>query len=236
MLIGAHRGAFKDTPSLDENSMAAFKRAIEFKCDYVEFDVHKTLDGKFVIHHDEFLSFNNQKFNLKNTSWNGFLEKYTLPITNEKLPLLEDVISICNKKIKMNVEIKDPTIGLEVVEVMLRSGVSAQDFFISSFHQSVLMDISRSHKEIYLGFLFMGNPWSIKNAKLAKNFSCKSINPYYKFLNKKLLNFALKNNLEVHSWTVNGKAIDKIMRLESITSIITNDVLDALAKRDELKS
>ena len=56
MLIGAHRGAYKDE-SLDENSISAFKKAIDFKCDYVEFDVHKSNDGKFVIHHDATINF-----------------------------------------------------------------------------------------------------------------------------------------------------------------------------------
>jgi len=55
MKIGAHRGAYKDRPKLDENSMAAFNRAIDFECDYVEFDVHKTLDRKFIVYHDNSL-------------------------------------------------------------------------------------------------------------------------------------------------------------------------------------
>lgn len=232
MLIGAHRGAFNDQPSLDENSLAAFKRAIEFKCDYVEFDVHKTVDGKFIIRHDENLKFKNKTLILKDTTWDE-IENYTLPITNERLPLLKDVVKICYKKIKMNVEIKDPSIGSEVVNYLLSLGLTTNDFFISSFHQSVLQDIADLHKDIYLGFLFLGKPWSIKNAKLAMKFACKSINPYHKFLNKKMLIFASKNNLEVHTWTVNGKAIEKIMKLDSVTSVITNDVLDALEIRDK---
>lgn len=233
MLVGAHRGAFNDQPSLDENSLSAFKRAIEFKCDYVEFDVHKTIDGKFIIHHDESLIFENKKLILKDSLWSE-IENYSLPITNEKIPLLEDAINICSNKIKMNIEIKDPLIGSEVVQYVVSLGLTTNDFFISSFHQSVLQDIADLNKGIYLGYLFLGKPWSIKNAKLAIKLACKSINPYYKFLHKRVLSYASKNNLEVHTWTVNGKSLEKIMKMDSVTSIITNDVLDALEIRDKL--
>ena len=234
MLIGAHRGAYKDE-SLDENSISAFKKAIEFKCDYVEFDVHKTNDGKFVIHHDQTINFPN-KVSLKDSPWVDFLENYALPITQEHLPLLQEVITVCKNKIKMNVEIKDPDIGKEVVDILLASGLTSNDFFISSFHQSVIKDILGSYKDIYSGFLFLGNPWSIKNAKIASSLSCKAINPYYRFLSKKLVRYAVKNNLEINTWTVDGKALEKIMQIENISSIITNDCLLALEKRGKLIS
>lgn len=45
----AHRGASWDEP---ENSLAAFRRAIEVGADYVEFDVHAAPDGRLVVTHD----------------------------------------------------------------------------------------------------------------------------------------------------------------------------------------
>jgi glycerophosphoryl diester phosphodiesterase len=47
--IIAHRGASRDAP---ENSLAAFARAIALGADGIELDVHKTLDGAVVVHHD----------------------------------------------------------------------------------------------------------------------------------------------------------------------------------------
>lgn len=233
MLIGAHRGAYKDA-SLDENSLPAFKKAIEFKVDYVEFDVHKTSDGKFVIHHDNFIKMNNQKIFLKAEPWSGSLENYHLPLTNEQLPLLDQVVDVCKGKMKMNVEIKDPEIGKEVVDHLLSLGVQTDELFISSFHDSVIRDITSNHKDIYTGYLFIGNFWSSKKAQLAKELSCKAINPYYRFLTKKVLNYANKHNLEINTWTVDGTNLTKVMKKPLVTSVITNDVLLALESRDQL--
>ena len=45
MLVFAHRGASGGAP---ENTMAAFKQAIEKGSDGVELDIHLTADGKVV--------------------------------------------------------------------------------------------------------------------------------------------------------------------------------------------
>lgn len=48
-LVIAHRGASAEQP---ENSLAAFRRAVELTADGVELDVHATADGQLVVHHD----------------------------------------------------------------------------------------------------------------------------------------------------------------------------------------
>ena len=233
MLIEAHRGAFKDSPALDENSLSAFKRAIEFHCDLIEFDVHRTLDNEFIIFHNDEIILNEHSYFIKNRSWDNELEQYRLAITNEPLPFLQDVLNACKGKIKLNIEIKDPAIGKDVVDIVLASGFSPEDFMISSFHESVMADVAAMHKNIYTGFLFLGNFWSLKNAKVAFNHSCNAINPYYRFLHRRLVNFARTHSLDIHTWTVNGQQLQKFMQKEFVTSIITNDVLLALEMRDK---
>ncbi|MBA7511593.1 Glycerophosphodiester phosphodiesterase [subsurface metagenome] len=49
VLIIGHKGASAIAP---ENTLKAFKKAIELKADLVEFDIHKTKDGEIVIIHD----------------------------------------------------------------------------------------------------------------------------------------------------------------------------------------
>lgn len=48
-LVIAHRGASWDEP---ENTIAAFRRAIDVGADYIEFDVHAANDGTLVVVHD----------------------------------------------------------------------------------------------------------------------------------------------------------------------------------------
>ena len=51
-LVIAHRGASAERP---ENSLAAFRRAVELKADGIELDVHATADGELVVNHDDTL-------------------------------------------------------------------------------------------------------------------------------------------------------------------------------------
>jgi len=50
MYVVAHRGAHKGIP---ENTLAAYAKAIEFGCDFVEIDVRTTKDGVLVSIHNE---------------------------------------------------------------------------------------------------------------------------------------------------------------------------------------
>ncbi len=51
-VVCAHRG---ESYSVPENTMLAFKTAVKKKADWVEMDVHKTLDGKIIVSHDDYI-------------------------------------------------------------------------------------------------------------------------------------------------------------------------------------
>ena len=63
----AHRGASGEVP---ENTMAAFRRAVEVGVPYVELDVHATRDGQVVVFHDETLE--------RTTNGQGKVQEHTL--------------------------------------------------------------------------------------------------------------------------------------------------------------
>ena len=63
----AHRGY---SGKFDENTMIAFKKAIEYKADGIETDVQISKDGIPVIIHDETLD--------RTTNGHGFVKNYTL--------------------------------------------------------------------------------------------------------------------------------------------------------------
>jgi glycerophosphoryl diester phosphodiesterase len=79
-LVIAHRGASWDEP---ENTLQAFRRAIEVGADYVEFDVHATMDGRLVVVHDR-------------------------PRQARAYPTLEDVLEVTTGRIGVMLELKHP--------------------------------------------------------------------------------------------------------------------------------
>jgi len=79
-LVIAHRGASWDEP---ENTLPAFRRAIELGADYVEFDVHAARDGRLVVGHDR-------------------------PRASRDYPTLAEVLDVVNGRIGVMVELKHP--------------------------------------------------------------------------------------------------------------------------------
>ena len=79
-LVIAHRGASWDEP---ENTLPAFRRAIEVGADYVELDVHAAKDGRLVVVHDR-------------------------PRPSRAYPALEEVLELTAGRIGVMVELKHP--------------------------------------------------------------------------------------------------------------------------------
>jgi len=102
-LILGHRG----TISKPENTLSAFKKAIEAGADGVELDIQKTSDGVIVVSHDE---------NLKRTAGidfdirkNTYDELKKISIEGEKVPTLSEVLDFIFGENKIvDIELKNP--------------------------------------------------------------------------------------------------------------------------------
>ena len=87
-LVIAHRGASWEEP---ENTIAAFRRAIEVGADYVEFDVQAATDGELVVVHDP----------VRETL-------AALRARNPPVPTLDETLETCADRIGIAVELKNP--------------------------------------------------------------------------------------------------------------------------------
>ena len=127
MLNFAHRG-FKGL--YPENTMLAFRKAVEIGADGIEFDLHLTKDGQLVIIHDELLD--------RTTDFRGLVKDYRLRELkkadasalfdqyDEKIPSLEEYLSyIRDKDIITNIEIKNSIIDYPNIEEKMYEMVKA---------------------------------------------------------------------------------------------------------------
>lgn len=101
----AHRGLHDKSIGVPENSMAAFKRALDNGFGF-ELDVRLTKDGKLVVIHD-----NNTKRvagveKLVSECNYSELQRLSLGGTGEKIPLFSDVLSLVKGREALIVEIK----------------------------------------------------------------------------------------------------------------------------------
>lgn len=149
----AHRG-FHDKPAIPENSLAAFRRAVDHGFG-AELDVHLTKDGRLAVIHDSDLK--------RVCGVSGRVEDFTsqeleilrLEGTSEKIPFLEQVLPLFEHKTPLVVEIK-PVHGnhaeltAKTVACLDRFSV---EYCIESFDPRVLIWLRRNRPEIVRGQL-----------------------------------------------------------------------------------
>jgi glycerophosphoryl diester phosphodiesterase len=93
-LVLAHRGARRVAP---ENTVEAFTRALELGADGVELDVHRSADGRLVVHHDA------------DAPGLGVLADHTLAqirAARPGVPTLEEALDACRGSL-VNIEVKN---------------------------------------------------------------------------------------------------------------------------------
>ena len=100
----AHRGLF-DNKEIPENSMAAFRRAVDQGIG-IELDLHLTQDGRVVVFHDATLErMCGKKVPISALTW-AQLKKERLLGTEHGIPLFEDVLKLVNGKVPLLIELK----------------------------------------------------------------------------------------------------------------------------------
>lgn len=113
----AHRGAHRHAP---ENSITAYRKAIEMGCDFVEIDLRKTKDGRFVSVHNETIDayFEHKTGKVKDFT---LAELKQIPLAKNNtgpeiqyIPTFEEILGLCKGKIGIYLDLKEPDIENQV--------------------------------------------------------------------------------------------------------------------------
>ncbi|RDY20340.1 glycerophosphodiester phosphodiesterase family protein, partial [Criibacterium bergeronii] len=160
MLNIAHRGFKSKYP---ENTMLAFKKAVEENADGIEFDVHLSKDDEIVIIHDERLD--------RTTNAKGRVMDYTLAelkkvnagalydnIDFEAIPTLREYFEyIKDKDIITNVELKTGVYWYKGIEQKVYDMIKEFDLkdkiIISSFNHKSVLAMKKIDEKIKCGLL-----------------------------------------------------------------------------------
>jgi len=223
ILIIGHKGASSIAP---ENTLKAFQKAIELKADYVEFDIHITKDGEIIIIHDS------DTFNA--TGVKGLIKDMNLDqIKNldagegEKIPTLRELISITQKKMGLQIEIKS-TNFLDKLTQILKEEDLLSTSIVSSFMLDELLKLKLLEPSVKVGLLLsedMVRPKLIKRKikKVSEN-NFYSIHPPFNTTDKEIVDFAHNFGLKVIVWTVNDREIMENLIELAVDGIITDDI------------
>ncbi len=199
-----------------ENTLLSFKKALELNVDMIELDVHVCKTGEVVVIHDDKVD--------RTTNGKGFVLKKTFhELTaldagkGQKIPILQEVLDIVNRKAKINIELKGKGTARPVSDIIEKyvkeKGWLYDDFLISSFNRHELQKFYQLNPKVRLGILIARATTRFR--QFAKKINAYSVNASMDLINKDFISGVRKKGLRVFVWTVNDfKDIERMKLLE----------------------
>ncbi|MGC1418900.1 MAG: glycerophosphodiester phosphodiesterase [Acidimicrobiales bacterium] len=214
--VFAHRGLHSNAR---ENTVDAFLAARALGADGVELDVRRTVDGALVAHHDSIC----QGVVI------GESRRRDLP---SYVPTLDEAMEACDGLL-VNVEIKnsrgrnettyDDTgdFARQVVRHLQKINW-VNDVIVSCFDQATCVSARSFDAEIAVGWLL----WrvNLRDAMTqAHVLGFTAVHPRYRLLTADAMAMARELELEVNTWTVNGRSALRAMVDLGVNAIITDE-------------
>lgn len=211
----AHRGASVAHP---ENTLAAFRGAVEMGADGVELDVRRTADGRGAVVHDAHLP-------------DGRLVvEVTADDLPEEVPELAAALEACGP-LEVNVEIKnwatepdhDATCALaELVVAAVATAEMRERVIVSSFDLRTIDRVHELEPSLRTAWLVVDHPQPARLVERAAAGGHAGIHPVAGMVDADLVAAAHAAGLFVNVWTVDDP--DEIRRLAElgVDGIVTN--------------
>lgn len=230
MKIIAHRGFSGVYP---ENTMLAFRKAIEIGADGIELDVHLSKDGQVMIIHDEALK--------RTTGLDGVISDYTREelekisagkTKNDEfgftpIPSLEEYLAFMaeHKDKFTNIELKTapvyyPEIEEKTLELVRKFDLE-KNIIYSSFNWLSIERMQRLGTISETGLLFSGMKL-YNQAHIIKSLGINYFHPDFNDLTDEIVKSYLDNKVGLNVWTVNEIEDMKVCLSWDIDGLITN--------------
>lgn len=228
MKLYAHRGVMASYP---ENTMSAFRAAIDAEADGIEADVHMTKDGELVLIHDETID--------RTTDGHGQIAMMRLSelrrvnagvkfdIT-ERIPTLEELLELCQgTSLRLNVEVKTDIERYPGIEERLQAAIVNQHFpaeqiVFSSFNHATLKRLNELEPEIECALLLAQPLYDLEH--YARRMGATAIHPSVRTLTDQEIISLQQTGLVIRPYTV--KTADQLERFRrlGVDAVFVNDI------------
>jgi glycerophosphoryl diester phosphodiesterase len=231
-LVIAHRGSSAYAP---ENTLAAFKLAVEQEADAIELDVDLTRDGHVVVVHDATID--------RTTDGRGRVADLTLEeirrvdagawkdaaFKGERVPLLKEVLEAVGKQLLINVELKGMALRGTGLEEKVAALIEQHDLIdrviLSSFNPFALRRAKQIDPRLACGLLvapdlsiFLRRAWL---APLIPRLNAR--HPHHSQVNKAMVDQFHAQGLTVNAWTINQAGIAHAMVQAGVDGLMGDD-------------
>lgn len=230
-VIFAHRGASAYAP---ENTMAAFRLAIEQKADAIELDLKLSSDGHVVVIHDSTVD--------RTTTSKGFVSEKTayelsrldagshfdFAFRGEPVPLLEDVFSEIGTEILFNLELTNYNSPLDNLPEKTASLVQfyhlEERVLISSFNPIALLKFRRELPGIPVGLLaHRGWRGAAPRSWPGRLLRYNSLHPDFRDVKPDLVKKTQAHSTKLFTYTVNEEASFRYLFDIGVDGVFTDD-------------
>jgi glycerophosphoryl diester phosphodiesterase len=238
-LVIAHRGAAGAAP---ENTLAAVRRAIEDRTDWVEIDVQESCDGQVVVVHDsDFMKLAHNPLKV----WDGDLATiqgidigtwFAPEFAGQRVPTLAQVLAEIKGVSKLVIELKyyghDQQLEQRVVDIVEAAGM-ADDIVIMSLKLPGVEKIRALRPDWTVGLLAAAAVGDL--TRLDVDFLAVNA----KLANAGFIKRAHKAGKQVFVWTINDALSLSEWMSRGVDGVITDEpalARDVLAQRAEMSS
>lgn len=209
--VFAHRGARQIAP---ENTLPAFERALAMGVDGIEFDVHRSADGRLVVIHDFSVD--------KTTNGHGYVaqmsaaelrqldagSRFDAAFADVQIPFLEEVLDLVGDRCRLNIEIKsmDPYANdaSSDVAAVIRDRNLYDRVIVSSFNPITLIKMRHLDPKIALGVLYDATmPTFLRMVWAGPPICPEAQHPHHKLIDADFMAWARTLSAAVNTWTVN---------------------------------
>jgi len=209
-VIFAHRGASAWAP---ENTLAAFRLAVEHGAPAIELDVKLTSDRKVVVLHDQTVD--------RTTNGHGDLRQFSLadlreldaggPFSaeyqGERIPTLVEVFEAVGKQVYINIELTNYASTRdklpEEVAGLVRKYAMQDRVMFSSFHARNLVRVRHLFPQTPVGLLALeGLAGKLARGLVGRWVSPEIIHPYLQDVDEGFMRRQKHLHRRVHVWTV----------------------------------
>lgn len=230
----AHRGLHNKDEGIPENSLAAFRRAVEHGFG-AELDVHLLKDGSLAVFHDSALQRICGTEGIIEDLTAEDLKNYSLLGTGETIPLFTDVLALFEGKTPLIIELKvvgnNAAALTDAVMAVLKDWNGT--YCIESFHPSVVGHLKKHYPHVIRGQLsenfFKNRKMSVITAFLTTFLLTTAFTrpDFIAYAHQDRSNISLRLMRRLYGvhevgWTIRDQALMEQLERDGVTPIFEN--------------
>ena len=241
-LIIAHRGDVTNAP---ENTIPAFKKALDLGADGIELDVRLTKDEKLVVFHDRRLE--------RTSNGSGPVNHYTQTevraldagswfgpeFTGERPPTLDEVFESLPADFLINVEMKVIMKGMRLiahkVAEVVRRHARWDSTLVASFNPISLWELRKIEPKITRGYIWSRrHPFPIRSRIFSPLVQADWYDPANDSYNPKLHRRFQTRGARVLTWDLDFDRDMQKMADARLEAVVTDSLQEMLDRKHEL--